>query len=152
MRVFYVPAQYQKSALSQPCRIIEYRLRKRFCSMYSESSPCLGCMAAAVQPNYACGTFRKNATVWGGRLSKRFCLHFSESSSCSAWAAWQLQFSPTAYGTLRKHLTKPFTQPAAPHCTLVHYLYVTPSDPQTSLRMCGQCWLQEPPLSAITQR
>ena len=57
--------------------------------------------------------FRK----WGGSLSKRFCLHFSESSPCSAWAAWQLQFIPTACGTLRKHLTKPSTQPAAPDCT-----------------------------------
>ena len=33
-----------------------------------------------------------------------------------AWAAWQLQFSPTACGTLRKHVTKPLTQPAAPDC------------------------------------
>ena len=34
-----------------------------------------------------------------------------------AWAAWQLQFSPVACGTLRKHVTKPFPQPAAPPCT-----------------------------------
>ena len=81
---------------------------------------CLGCMAAVVQPNYACGTFRKNATVWGGRLSKRFCLHFSESSSCSAWAAWQLQFSPTACGTLRKHY-KTFSSTCRPILYMVKY-------------------------------
>ena len=33
-----------------------------------------------------------------------------------AWAAWQLQFSPAACGTSRKHVTKPFPQPAAPDC------------------------------------
>ena len=33
-----------------------------------------------------------------------------------AWAAWQLQFSQAACGTLRKHVTKPFPQPAAPDC------------------------------------
>ena len=37
-----------------------------------------------------------------------------------AWAAWQLQFSPTACGTLRKHVTKPFTQPAAQDCIKFH--------------------------------
>ena len=36
-----------------------------------------------------------------------------------AWAAWQLQFSTTACGTLRKHVTKPSPQPAAPDCTVV---------------------------------
>ena len=50
-------------------------------------------------------------TVWGGRLSKRFCNMFSGSSPCLlAWAAWQLQFSPTACGTPRKDVTKPFPQ------------------------------------------
>ena len=34
-----------------------------------------------------------------------------------AWAAWQLQLSPTACGTLRKHVTKSLTQPAAPDCS-----------------------------------
>ena len=34
-----------------------------------------------------------------------------------AWAAWQLQFSPPACGTLRKHVTKPFPQFAAPLCS-----------------------------------
>ena len=33
-----------------------------------------------------------------------------------AWAAWQLQFSPAAWGSLRKHVAKPFLQPAAPLC------------------------------------
>ena len=35
-----------------------------------------------------------------------------------AWSACQLrlQFSPAACGTLRKHVTKPFPQPAAPDC------------------------------------
>ena len=33
-----------------------------------------------------------------------------------AWAAWQLQYSPTACGTLRKHFTKPFLRVAAPEC------------------------------------
>ena len=32
--------------------------------------------------------------------------------------AWQLQFIPTACGTFRQHVTKPFTQPAAPDCTV----------------------------------
>ena len=59
-----------------------------------------------------------NSTVWGGRLCKRFCNMFSRSSSCFTWAAWQLQFSPTACGTLRKHVTKPFPQPAAPDCIM----------------------------------
>ena len=36
-----------------------------------------------------------------------------------AWAAWQLQFSPDACGTLRKHVAKPFPQPAAPDCIVV---------------------------------
>ena len=36
-----------------------------------------------------------------------------------ALSAWPLQFSPTACGTLRKHVTKPFQQPAAPDCTTV---------------------------------
>ena len=36
-----------------------------------------------------------------------------------AWAAWQLQFSPAACGTLRKHVTKPFPQPTAPDCILL---------------------------------
>ena len=35
-----------------------------------------------------------------------------------AWAAWQLQFSPTACGTLIKHVAQPFPQPAAPDCTV----------------------------------
>ena len=35
-----------------------------------------------------------------------------------AWAAWQLQFSPAACGTLRKHVTKHFPQPAAPPGTI----------------------------------
>ena len=29
-----------------------------------------------------------------------------------AWAAWQLQFSPMVCETSRKHVTKPFPQPA----------------------------------------
>ena len=31
-----------------------------------------------------------------------------------AWAAWQLQYSPTACGTLSKQLTKPSERVAAP--------------------------------------
>ena len=31
-----------------------------------------------------------------------------------AWAAWQLQYSPTAWGTLRQKFTKPSEQVAAP--------------------------------------
>ena len=34
-----------------------------------------------------------------------------------AWPAWQQQYSLTAYGTLRKQFTKPFSKPAAPDCT-----------------------------------
>ena len=33
-----------------------------------------------------------------------------------AWAAWQLQYSSVACGTLRKHFTKPYSQPDAPDC------------------------------------
>ena len=39
---------------------------------------------------------------------------FSESSPLLAWAAWQLQDSPTACGTLRYLFTKPLEQVAAP--------------------------------------
>ena len=39
-----------------------------------------------------------------------------------AWAAWQLQFSPAACGTLGKHVTKRFPQPAAPDCSTVTHL------------------------------
>ena len=60
---------------------------------------------------------RRRCTVWSGRLWKRFCNMCSRSSSCFAWAALQLQFSPTACGTLRKRVTKPLPQPAAPDCT-----------------------------------
>ena len=59
--------------------------------------------------------FSKCHTIWGGRLSKMFCNMFSGSSP---WAAWQLQFSPAACGTLRKHVTKPFPRPAAPDCII----------------------------------
>ena len=39
---------------------------------------------------------------------------FSESSPCLlAWVAWQLQCNIAKCGTLRKHFTKPFKQPAA---------------------------------------
>ena len=48
---------------------------------------------------------------------------FSRSSSCFAWAAWQLQFRPTACGTLRKRVTKPFPQPAALDCIVWGRLY-----------------------------
>ena len=37
-------------------------------------------------------------------------------SSLLAWAAWQLQFTPSACGTLRRHVTKHFPQPPAPDC------------------------------------
>ena len=36
-----------------------------------------------------------------------------------AWVAWQLQYSPTACGTLGKHFTQPSEQVAAPDCMLV---------------------------------
>ena len=49
-------------------------------------------------------------TVWGDRLCKRFFGSFP----C---LCWQLQFSLTVCGTLRKHVTKYFPQPAAPDCT-----------------------------------
>ena len=38
-----------------------------------------------------------------------------------ARAARELLFSPTACGTLRKHVTKPFPHPAAPDCTILDY-------------------------------
>ena len=57
-------------------------------------------------------------TGWGGHLFRRFCNMFSKSSPLLAWAAWQLQLSPAACGTLRTHVTKPFLQPAAPDCTV----------------------------------
>ena len=77
------------------------RLRRRSCRSRNRSRSCAG----AVQ-------WRRRDTVWGGRLRKRFCNIFL----LLAWAAWQLQFSPAACGTLRKHVTKPFPQPAAPDC------------------------------------
>ena len=55
----------------------------------------------------------KVCPVWVGRSCKRFCKFL-----LLAWAAWQLQFSPSACGTLRKHVTKPCPQPAAPDCSL----------------------------------
>ena len=55
-----------------------------------------------------------HSTVWGSRWRKRFC---NWEFPLLVWAAWQLQFSPAACGTLRKHVTKPFSQPAAPDCT-----------------------------------
>ena len=54
-------------------------------------------------------------TVWCGRLSKMFCNMFSESSTGS-WAAAAM-LPKQARGTSRKHVTKPFTQPAAPDCS-----------------------------------
>ena len=48
-----------------------------------------------------------------GNLFKRFCNMFSESYPC---AAWQLQNSPMACGTLRKHFTAPLEQAAASDC------------------------------------
>ena len=57
-------------------------------------------------------------TVWGGRLSKRFFRMFPESSTGS-WAELQLPCCPKkARGTSRKHVIKPFTQPATPDCIL----------------------------------
>ena len=54
------------------------------------------------------------ATVHSGAAGceKRFVKCFLKVSL--AWAAWQLQYSLMAGGTLRKHFTKPFSQPAAP--------------------------------------
>ena len=49
-----------------------------------------------------------------------------------AWAAWQLQFSPAARGTRRKHVTKPFTQPAVQDCRF-HWL---PFASSASLPIC----------------
>ena len=40
------------------------------------------------------------------------------------WAAWQLQFSPAACGTLRKHVTKHFPQPAAQTVNYVRFALV----------------------------
>ena len=57
--------------------------------------------------------FSCNNTVWGSRSRKRFCNMFSESSTGS-WAELQLPCCPR--GTSRKHVTKHFTQPAAPDC------------------------------------
>ena len=39
-----------------------------------------------------------------------------------AWAARQLQYSPTACGTPRKHSTKPFSQPYDPDCRFPSFL------------------------------
>ena len=46
-----------------------------------------------------------------------YVYHVFWKFSLLAWAAWQLQFSPAACGTLRKHVTKLFPQPAAPDCS-----------------------------------
>ena len=54
------------------------------------------------------------ATVHSGAAGceKRFVKCFLKVSL--AWAAWQLQYSPTAWGTLRKQFTKPSEQVAGP--------------------------------------
>ena len=66
------------------------------------------------------------STVWGGRLRKSFCSMFSGSSTC---LAWQLQFSPTACGTVRKNVTKPFPRPTDTLCIAVG-----------NFNFCATCW------------
>ena len=56
----------------------------------------------------------KSFTVWGGRLRKMFCNMFSESSTGRTAAA---MLPKQARRTSRKHVTKPFTQIAAPDCS-----------------------------------
>ena len=66
--------------------------------------------------------------AWSARLDQ-FCQILSEASGCEkglknvfwkfpllTWAAQQLQYIPTASGTLIKHFTKPFSQPDTPDC------------------------------------
>ena len=55
------------------------------------------------------GDIQPGTAGWG----KGFATCFLEVPLL-AWAAWQLQFSPTACRTHRKHATKPFPQHAAP--------------------------------------
>ena len=54
-----------------------------------------------------------------GFVCKRFRNMLFLKFPLLAWAAWQLQFSPTACGTLRKYVKKPLPQPAAPDCIKV---------------------------------
>ena len=51
----------------------------------------------------------------GRQVVKKVLLTFFWKFIFLVWAAWQLQYSPTACGTLRKH----FSQPAAPDCKLI---------------------------------
>ena len=55
-------------------------------------------------PTFQCLSIQSGASDCEKGFVKKFPL--------LAWAAWQLQFSPMACGTLRKHFTEPFTQPS----------------------------------------
>ena len=57
-------------------------------------------------------------TRWGGHLFRRFCKMFSESSQDDGLYTAAAMLPKQAWGTLRKHVTKPFPQPAAPDCTV----------------------------------
>ena len=61
---------------------------------------------------------RKPCDVYnlGRQLEEKVLLYVFCKFPLLAWAAWQLQYSPTACGTLGKHFTKPFLQVAAPEC------------------------------------
>ena len=59
--------------------------------------------------------FGQLCTGWGGHLSRRFCNMFSNSSPCLPWAAWQLQYSPPAWDTLRKKSLQNLQNKWPPH-------------------------------------
>ena len=59
-------------------------------------------------------SFVRELTGWGGHLFRRFC---NMCSISSPHLLGQLQYSPTACGTLRKKFTKPSEQVAAPPST-----------------------------------
>ena len=50
-------------------------------------------------------------------MFQRFSNMFSKSSPSLLRQEWQLQYSPTTWGTLRKQFTKPLEQVAAPPST-----------------------------------
>ena len=52
----------------------------------------------------------------GHQVVKKVLLNVFCTFALLAWAAQQLQYSPTSCGTLWKHFTKPFSQPDAPDC------------------------------------
>ena len=62
-------------------------------------------------------TWKGNIQSGAATCSEGFVICLLKVPPDCAWAAWQLQYNPTACWNLRKHFTKPSEQVAAPDCT-----------------------------------